>query len=339
MIPRSDPLQQPSQWQKELACAIREPKKLYHALELNPDTLNGSLAAHKSFRLLVPHAYLAKMKKGDKNDPLLLQVLPREIENQTVSGFGIDPVGDLAATQTPGLLHKYHGRALLITTGACAIHCRYCFRRHFPYNASNASSHHWQPALDYLHANNEIHEVILSGGDPLTLSDKKLADLSQKLDDIPHLRTLRIHTRLPLVLPNRINDALLHWLRKSRLKVVFVLHANHANEIDHDVKQVCQHLRHIGVTLLNQTVLLKRINDSAESLIQLSHALWGAGVLPYYLHLLDRVQGSAHYECSMPTALSLMQTLREQLPGYLVPKLVREEAGKQFKTPIPDKLA
>ncbi|MDQ7017240.1 MAG: EF-P beta-lysylation protein EpmB [Gammaproteobacteria bacterium] len=339
MIPRSDALQQPPQWQKELACAIREPKKLYQALELNPDTLMGSLAAHHSFRLLVPHAYLAKMKKGDKNDPLLLQVLPRKIENQTVSGFVSDPVGDLAAVQTPGLLHKYHGRALLITTGACAIHCRYCFRRHFPYSDSNASSHNWQPALDYLQANTEIHEVILSGGDPLTLSDKKLADLSQKLDNIPHLHTLRIHTRLPLVLPNRINNELLAWLAKSRLKVVFVLHANHANEIDTHVQQVCQQLKQAGVLLLNQTVLLKGINDSAARMTQLSHALFAANVLPYYLHLLDRVQGSAHYECSTIEASHLMQTLREQLPGYLVPKLVREEAGKKFKTPIPDKLA
>jgi len=339
MITRSDPLQNPPQWQKELAAAIRDPETLYRALDLDPSRLPEHLSAHQQFRLLVPHAYLAKMKKGDLNDPLLLQVLPQKIEMQKSAGFLNDPVGDLAATAIPGLLHKYHGRVLLITTGACAIHCRYCFRRHFPYNESSASSQEWQAALEYLQAHSNIHEVILSGGDPLTLSDKKLAHLSQKLDDIPHLSTLRIHTRLPLVLPSRINAELIKWLSSSRLRIVVVLHSNHANEIDTDVQQACKQLQQIGVTLLNQSVLLRGVNDSASSLTQLSHALFKIGVLPYYLHLLDHVQGSAHYDCSEEQAQHLMQQMQTQLPGYLVPKLVREEAGKQFKTPIRHKLA
>ncbi len=339
MITRSDALQNPPRWQKELAAAIRDPETLYRALDLDLSLLPDNISAHQQFRLLVPHAYLAKMKKGDLNDPLLLQVLPQKVEMQKSAGFLNDPVGDLAATAIPGLLHKYHGRVLLITTGACAIHCRYCFRRHFPYQSSNASTQEWQPALEYIQHHSEIHEVILSGGDPLTLSDKKLAAISQKLDGIPHLTTLRIHTRLPLVLPQRINSELINWLSNSRLQIVFVLHSNHANEIDIDVQQACHQLQQINVTLLNQSVLLKNINDSAETLVQLSQRLFQVGVLPYYLHLLDRVQGSAHYECSEEQALDLMQQLQTKLPGYLVPKLVREEAGKTFKTPIPHKLA
>jgi EF-P beta-lysylation protein EpmB len=275
------------------------------------------------------------MRRGDPHDPLLRQVLPMAQELLAVTGFIHDPVGDLAAMAQPGVLHKYTGRALLVTTGACAIHCRYCFRRHYPYAQAHAGQDSWTPALDHLRADASIHEVILSGGDPLALSDTKLAQLIQALDGIAHLRRLRIHTRLPVVLPARVDGPLLEWLSQGRLSRIIVLHVNHAQELAAaDVVAALATLRRSGATLLNQAVLLRGVNDTAQALVALSEALFSAGVLPYYLHQLDRVQGAAHFEVPDAEALALLAEVRAHLPGYLVPRLVREVAGAPAKLPV-----
>jgi EF-P beta-lysylation protein EpmB len=321
-------------WQAELANAITDPAELLAALELPSGLLDGAGAASLDFSLRVPHAFVQRMQPGDADDPLLRQVLPLAEENLPASGFGLDPVGDLEAMTVPGLLHKYHGRALLVTTGACAVHCRYCFRRHFPYAESNPARTDWQPALDYLATDTSLREVILSGGDPLMLSDHRLARLVERLEAIPHLQRLRIHTRLPVVLPARVDDALSSWLSTTRLQRVIVLHINHPNELDSALSAACERLRATGATLLNQSVLLRGINDRADTLVSLSEQLLAAGVQPYYLHQLDPVQGAAHFDVADRQARDLLSRLREQLPGYLVPKLVRDEPGKPAKTPL-----
>jgi EF-P beta-lysylation protein EpmB len=275
------------------------------------------------------------MRRGDPTDPLLLQVLPLHAELQESAGFTADPVGDMASRIAPGVLHKYAGRALLIATGACAVHCRYCFRRHFPYGDENASGGQWQDALTALRADRSIDEVILSGGDPLSLNDRRLRELTEQLATIAHLKRLRIHTRQPIVLPERVNAGLLGWLRSVNQQVVMVLHVNHAQEISPDVVKACADLQANGVRLFNQSVLLKGINDTTATLTQLSETLFAAGVQPYYLHLLDRVQGAAHFEVSEFKAQQLLRELTAALPGYLVPKLVREISGHASKTPVP----
>ena len=285
----------------------------------------------RHFPLRVPRGYVARMRPRDPADPLLRQVLPLATEDTLTPGFGKDPVGDLAALASPGVLHKYHGRALVVTTGACAIHCRYCFRRHFPYADAQGRGADWTPVLDYLAQDESREEVILSGGDPLALSDSRLATLTRELDQIPHLQRLRIHTRLPIVLPERVDAGLLAWLTTTRLKPVMVLHANHAQELDDNVSAALARLSHSGVYLLNQSVLLRGVNDSVTSLRTLSERLFACGVLPYYLHLLDRVQGAAHFEVQEAQARSLLQELGGQLPGYLLPRLVREQAGAAAK--------
>jgi EF-P beta-lysylation protein EpmB len=243
----------------------------------------------------------------------------------------VDPVGDLAAMASPGVLHKYAGRVLLTATGACGVHCRYCFRRHFPYGEATAAADHWQAALDYIAHDTSIYEVILSGGDPLALSDRRLAELVHAVAGIGHVTRLRVHTRLPVVVPARITTELVNWLNGTRLNPVLVVHANHANELDAAVRAALSRLRAAGVTLLNQAVLLRAVNDSVEALTALSEQLFAAGVLPYYLHLLDRVQGAAHFEVDAPQARELMTQLAARLPGYLVPRLVREIAGAPSK--------
>jgi EF-P beta-lysylation protein EpmB len=328
MIPRS------ADWKNALARAVRDPAELLALLELPRELLEGARWGDQAFALRVPRSYVAKMAKSDPADPLLRQVLPLGEERRPVPGFVADPVGDLQASTVPGLLQKYAGRALLVATGACAIHCRYCFRRHFPYADENPARSGWEEALDHLAADSSIHEVILSGGDPLLLDDGRLAGLSRRLDAIAHLRRLRIHTRLPVVLPERVDSELLEWLKSSRLKPILVIHANHANEFDADVYSALGELRRADVTLLNQTVLLAGVNDSVEALTELSEVLFDAGVLPYYLHLLDKVDGAAHFQVDEQRALALMAAIRTRLPGYLVPKLVREVAGEPFKRPI-----
>ncbi len=331
MIPGTSVLRQVPAWQSELARAITEPAALLAAVGLGEEWLPAARAAARLFPLRVQHGFVARMRKGDPHDPLLRQVLPLAEECLTAEGFSADPVGDLAAMAAPGVLHKYRARVLLTVTGACAVHCRYCFRRHFPYTDANPSADHWRAALAYIAGDDTITEVILSGGDPLTLSDRRLADLVRQLETIPHLRRLRFHTRLPIVLPERVNDELLAWLGNTKLKTAIVVHVNHAQEIDASTRSALGELKAIGTELLNQSVLLRGINDSADALAALSEKLFEAGVLPYYLHMLDKVQGAAHFEVKQDTAQHLLAELQARLPGYLVPRLVCEIPGAPGK--------
>jgi EF-P beta-lysylation protein EpmB len=322
-------------WQRELADAITEPEALLAALGL-PAALAGPArrAAH-DFGLRVTRSFIARMRQGDVNDPLLRQVLPLGDELLETPGYVPDPLEEGAARRAPQLLHKYQGRALLITTEACAIHCRYCFRREFPYSLPDTtSSGRWSEALSVIAQDTSIEEVILSGGDPLSLSDARLTQLTDALARIPHLKRVRVHTRQPIVLPSRVDAGLLAWLRGIRLPLVMVVHANHPNELDDDVRAACAALRSAGVTLLNQSVLLKGVNDDADTLHRLSVALMDAGVLPYYLHLPDRVRGTAHFDVEERVALGLVDALGRRLSGYLVPRLVREIPGAPSKTAI-----
>jgi len=337
MITRTAPL-----WQRQLAEGVTSVDELLRLLALPPSVLGASVeaqAAARDFPLRVPRAFIARMDPGDPNDPLLLQVLPRDREMAVVPGFTGDPLGEVAnapVRPTPGVLHKYHGRVLLVVTGACAIHCRYCFRRHFPYDTLRPERSDWDPAVHYVAADPTIREVILSGGDPLAASDQRLATLVEALAAIPHLDRLRIHTRLPIVLPERVDEAFLAWITApsvARLQRVVVLHANHPAEIDDGVRAACRRLRQAGVTLLNQTVLLAGVNDEAATLAALSDALFATGVLPYYLHLLDPVAGAAHFAVTEDRARRLYRDLLARCPGYLVPRLVREVEGAAAKVP------
>lgn len=324
----------PARWQMLWRDAIRDPLELLEVLGLGH--LGASLGAQaaQAFPLRVPRGFVARMRHGDPHDPLLRQVLPLREEERAVAGFGVDAVGDLAAREGTGVLHKYRGRALLIATGSCAIHCRYCFRRHFPYAEHTAASGQWASALATLAADPSLHEVLLSGGDPLALGTGKLAQLTDSLRAIRHVRRLRIHTRLPVVLPERVDAPLLAWLRQLPWQKVVVIHANHPHEIDEAVLSACAQLRSAGATVLNQAVLLKGVNDSADTLAALSERLFEGGVLPYYLHQLDRVQGAAHFEVDDAHALALHRELAARLPGYLLPRLVREVAGAPSKLPV-----
>ncbi len=334
MIAATSPTSQLLHWQQALADAITDPAELCAVLGLDPALLAPAFAAAGQFPLRVPRGYVARMRRGDPRDPLLLQVLPAAAELVPAADFTADPVGDLDSSTAPGLLHKYAGRALVVATGACAVHCRYCFRRHFPYSEQSALRHGWQPVLARLRADPGIHEVILSGGDPWSLSDRRLSQLTDALQAVPHVRRLRIHTRYPVVLPERVDAGLLDWLARVPLQKVVVIHANNANEIDAQVRRACFDLAGAGATVLNQSVLLAGINDSVAALAQLSESLFAARVLPYYLHLLDKVQGAAHFDVAERRALGLYRELAARLPGYLVPRLVREVAGAPAKTAV-----
>lgn len=327
------PLSVERPWQKELADVIKDPASLLAALNLDPAEFAADMPARQLFPVRVPRPYLARIKPGDKHDPLLLQVLTRQQEFEQVAGYQQDPLQE-QDNQTPGILHKYQSRALLIVRGACAINCRYCFRRHFPYGDNHLNKQQWQQALEHIRQDQQINEVILSGGDPLMANDDFLSWLVTQIEAIDHVRRLRIHTRLPVVIPSRICRSLLDWISATRLQTVMVLHINHGNEIDAAVTQKCQQLREAGVTMLNQAVLLKDINDNADTLATLSEALFAAGILPYYLHLLDKVEGAHHFDVQEAQARQLMETLIGRLPGFLVPRLVREIAGKPGKTPV-----
>lgn len=318
-------------WRTELKNAVRDPAQLLAALGLPQGWLEPARRAAESFPLFAPRGYIRRMTPGKLDDPLLRQVLPLGEELDEVPGFAADAVGDQASLKSAGLLQKYQGRALLITTGACAVHCRYCFRRHYPYSTGPRALEDWEPALDLLRADKSIEEVLLSGGDPLTLVDDTLAELAQRLAEIPHLRRLRIHTRLPVIIPSRVNGELLGWLRGTRLTPLVVIHANHAQEIDEDVADSLARLVDAGVPLLNQTVLLRGVNDSAEALLALSKRLIDLRVMPYYLHQLDRVAGAAHFEVPVERGLELIAEMRRQLPGYAVPRYVQEMAGEPHK--------
>ena len=322
------------EWKRELAAAETSAANLLERLELGEH--RDRISSSPDFKCLVTDSYIAKMRAGDIDDPLLRQVLPlQEEERETIQRRGIlDPVGDLNAQASPGMLHKYNGRALLITTGACAIHCRYCFRRHYPYQQASYSNRHLHDTLDYLTSHDEIDEIIFSGGDPLVLDNERLVRLISELESVEHVQTLRIHTRLPLVLPSRIDSDLLDLLQQSRFQVVMVIHANHANELQQEEQERLSALHQAGVTLLNQSVLLKGVNDEVSTLVALSKRLFQCNTLPYYLHSLDPVAGAMHFEVDKRTALHIIEEMEAQLPGYLVPKLVEEIAGKPSKSAI-----
>lgn len=287
-----------------------------------------------NFPALIPRAFARRMEHGNPKDPLLRQVLPDPREMEPATGFVADPVGDREARRDGGILHKYHGRALIVTTGACAVHCRYCFRQSFPYAAHYAGRDHWDSSVDYIAGHKNIEEVILSGGDPLMLPTRRLEALTTRLAGLAHIKRFRIHTRLPIVLPDRVTDNLNDWLASLPWPTVMVVHANHAREFDDDVDAAMDRLRRAGVHLLNQAVVLAGINDSADSLAALMRRGMDAGILPYYLHLLDRVEGAARFEVAHDAAAAMVEQLRRELSGYLVPRLVREQAGAPYKLPI-----
>ena len=333
MIPRIEKSRHTPAWQTALTQAVGSVDELLALLHIDaadPDIRRFN----RDFPLRVPRGFVARMEAGNIHDPLLRQVLPLLEEDRLHTDFLPDPLREADAMPVPGLLHKYRGRALLTLTGACAIHCRYCFRRHYPYASANPLSGNLAQAIEYLAAHTEIRELILSGGDPLTLPDSRLAALTRELAEITHLQTLRLHTRLPVVLPERIDDRLLAWLGEQPQRVVMVIHCNHPNEIDTSVAGALGKLGQAGVLLLNQSVLLRGINDVAGTLIRLSETLLAAGVLPYYLHQLDRVQGAAHFEVSDSAAHTLMDSVHAALPGYLVPRLVRELPDFPGKYPL-----
>jgi len=321
----------PITWQQSIQAAITDPLELIQVLNLDQALIEPAKTAAKLFPLRVTREFIARMEHGNQNDPLLNQVLPLGAENNILPGYSADPLNEEASNPLPGLLHKYYGRVLVTLTSACGINCRYCFRREFPYEKNNPGSRGWEDILNYIKKDPTISEVIFSGGDPLMMTDKILSERVAQLNQITHIKTLRIHTRMPIILPSRICDELIAWMKKTKLKLIMVVHCNHANEINNDVIDAMQKLKLIGVTLLNQSVLLKNINDSADALINLSEKLFSANILPYYLHVLDKVTGAAHFDLPRETAISLHKKIMEKLPGYLVPKLVTEVAGEKSK--------
>ncbi len=327
----------PPQWQRSMREAIRCPIDLCEQLGLGSDVAIAAGESTAGFSVFVPREYLGRIRPGDINDPLLRQVLPTADESDADGdsapppGYSKDPVGDHSARLRPGLIRKYHGRALLIVTGACAVHCRYCFRRHYPYGDAPKSIEQWQPALDEIASDDSIQEVLLSGGDPLTMTDSRLAVLADAIRTVPHVRRLRVHTRLPIMIPSRVNDALIDWLWTDSRPTIVVVHANHSREIDKEVGRAFRRLLDGGIMLLNQSVLLRGVNDSVDALADLSERLVDVGVVPYYLHQLDRVAGASHFEVPVSEGRQLVASMRARLPGYAVPRYVREIAGQAGK--------
>lgn len=334
MMEQPRPAQPVESWQRQMANAVRDPRELLELLELGPEFLEPARRAAKLFPLLVPRSYVDLMQRKNPRDPLLLQVLPLGAEEIPVSDFELDAVGDQNSRRAPGLLHKYEGRALLITTGACAIHCRYCFRRHYPYADDPKRLADWEPALTVLRNDSSIHEVIFSGGDPLMLTDHRLGALMSLIEAIPHVQRLRLHTRLPIVLPDRVTPGLLELLTAGRLTQIVVVHANHPHELKGGGGNALRSLVRAGCVVLNQSVLLQGINDNSGVLSELCENLVDLGVIPYYLHQLDRVLGTAHFEVPEDIGRELIAILRTRLPGYAVPEYVREIAGQQHKMPV-----
>jgi EF-P beta-lysylation protein EpmB len=331
---RAETIPRPLTWQQDLADAIRDPDVLIDRLGLSDAWRAGARQAAELFPLFVTESFLQRMRPGDPCDPLLLQVLPLATETDSRPEFTADPLEEASAHQAAGLLQKYAGRALMISTGACAIHCRYCFRRSFPYGGEPRRLADWEPAFERLRSDPSIREIILSGGDPLMLSDVRLSEIVGRLDEIPHLDRVRIHTRLPIVLPSRVTGRLIELLRSTRMTPILVVHANHPAEIVGDCRDALRLLVTSGFTVLNQTVLLAGINDAIEPLAELSLRLINAGVIPYYLHQLDRVSGTAHFEVPVSRGLALIEELRTRLPGYAVPQYVREVPGEKHKVPL-----
>ncbi|BFM65745.1 TPA: EF-P beta-lysylation protein EpmB [Acinetobacter baumannii] len=328
-------LHQEQNWQSQLSDLITDPLELLNLLELSTDQLlSGAILASEKFKLRVPRAFVGKMNAKDPLDPLLLQVLPHHLELEEHPEFVTDPLGEEAANQLPGVLHKYKSRFLLTLTGACAVHCRYCFRRHFPYQENLPKNEDWLNIKNYIESNPDINEVILSGGDPLTLSNRKLALWLKRLSSLKQVKILRIHSRVPIVIPNRIDEELISLLKNSRLRIILVVHSNHASELDDFTCSKLLQLSEHHITVLNQAVLLKGVNDSAQTLTDLSYRLFEARVMPYYLHVLDKVKGAQHFDLIPSEIDAIYQDVLASLPGYLVPKLVREIAGEKNKTPL-----
>jgi len=321
-------------WQVQMQHAVSDPRQLLQLLGLEAFERLLSDGAAQQFRMRVPLAYVSRMQHGDIDDPLLRQVLPIHAEMAATAGFSDDPVADLGHLKVPGLIHKYHGRVLLITTGGCAINCRYCFRRAFPYSDNSISKQHLQQCLRYIASDSSITEVIFSGGDPLLLANHKLKQLAAAVLSIPHVTQLRIHTRLPVVLPDRVDHEFCAWLQQLPHPAVIVLHCNHAREIDQHLIAACARLRAAGVVLLNQAVLLRGVNDNTGTQVNLCRALFHSGVLPYYLHQLDKVNGASHFLVDDDSARKIHAGMRAQLPGYLLPRLVRDEPGNTAKSAL-----
>ena len=324
-------------WQKDLREVVTEPKVLLQMLNINPDDYLQHFKARKLFPVRVPKSFINRMVKGDINDPLLKQVMPLSQEFIIADGYSTDPLEE-HDTVAEGLLHKYHNRVLMVVKAGCAVNCRYCFRRHFPYQENQLNKRSLIDALSYIQADKNINEVILSGGDPLMAKDDAISWFLDELEQIPQIKRMRIHSRLPVVIPARITEQLCERLAKSPLKVIFVNHINHANEIDSDFKNAMNMLKQANVLLLNQAVILKDVNDTVDAQINLSEALFDTDVMPYYLHLLDKVEGASHFDIDEAQAIKIMAELLEALPGFLVPKLVREIGGQKSKTPIDLKL-
>ncbi|NNH25848.1 EF-P beta-lysylation protein EpmB [Acinetobacter terrestris] len=328
-------LYQEQNWQSQLSDLITDPLELLETLQLSPDQLlSGAILASEQFKLRVPRAFVEKMNIGDPLDPLLLQVLPHHLELEDHPGFVTDPLGEEQANQQPGVLHKYKSRFLLTLTGACAVHCRYCFRRHFPYQENLPKNEDWLNIKGYIESQPDINEVIFSGGDPLTLSNRKLKLWIDRLESLAQIKFLRIHSRVPIVIPNRVDEELVSLLKNSRLRIILVVHSNHAAELDDFTCTKLSLLVQQQITVLNQAVLLNGVNNSAQVLVDLSYRLFDAGVMPYYLHVLDKVKGAHHFDLSPEQINLIYKDVLESLPGYLVPKLVREIAGEKNKTPL-----
>jgi EF-P beta-lysylation protein EpmB len=323
-----------ARWQTALINAVTDPRELLELLELDLVWLDQAKAAATLFPLKVPREFITRMQKGNINDPLLRQVLPIGDEFKQVAGFEKDPWQEEAINPVPGLLHRYYGRVLLTLTGSCSINCRFCFRRHFPYAKNNPGTAGWQQVLNYIACDETITEVILSGGDPLVMHDAQLKDFTEALSEITHLKRLRIHSRMPIVLPERITSELVSCLTSTRLHTVVVVHCNHPREINAAVVQAIKNLTAASIPVLNQTVFLKGINDNADTLVDLSETLFATGILPYYLHVLDKVAGCAHFDLEREALQGLHWQITQRLPGYLVPKLVRTQAGASAKVRV-----
>lgn len=333
-MPENIALHQTESWQQSLINAVRDPNELLRLLELPQHLLGAAREASRLFPLKVPAPYLSRIKKGDVNDPLLRQILPLGAETVAQAGYHSDPLEESSSNPHQGLIHKYRSRALLIVAPNCAVNCRYCFRRHFPYSDNNPGKERWEETLTYLADHSDISEVIYSGGDPLASPDRHLRWLTEQIAQIHHIKRLRVHSRLPVVIPQRVTPDMIDWMTFSRLTPSLVLHINHPAEIDTAVMAAINDLRQARITVLNQSVLLKGINDNPQTLTQLSERLFEAGVLPYYLHLLDKVSGAAHFDISEHEARTIYQQLQTRLPGYLLPRLVREIPGEASKTLI-----
>ena len=334
MLHSPQPIAISPDWKLELSRSVTTIDKLLDSVNLHRSQLSASQQAAADFPLRVPRPFIERMQPGNPADPLLLQVLPVQAELDSVVGYSPDPLEETQSNPVAGIVHKYANRLLLVVSPTCAINCRYCFRRHFPYEENRQGKQQWQSALDYIRNDTEINEVIFSGGDPLAANDHFLAWLTEQIADIAHIKRLRIHTRLPVVIPSRIDKAFLCWATATRLKPIVVLHINHSNEIDNQLIDSIRRLQDCGIRVLNQTVLLRGINDSAECLAELSESLFDCDVMPYYLHLLDPVAGASHFDMDENRAKTLYTELQALLPGFLVPKLVREIPNKPSKTII-----